>query len=181
VHFSHAKAPTSPHLRQRTTRRRSQPSLLLEDVEIMANDDKSIRNLISVLRDGEKGFVDIGEHIKNPELKSYFLEESRVRGSYAAELEKTVNLVTDADVHESGTLAGALHRTWGDVKAHLGGSDHTLLETAEQGEDAAKKAYREALDDTAVSDTVRALIAQQAEHVNRSHDRVKEFRDTVTV
>ena len=28
----------------------------------MANDDKAIRNLISVLRDGEKGFADIGEH-----------------------------------------------------------------------------------------------------------------------
>jgi uncharacterized protein (TIGR02284 family) len=146
----------------------------------MANDDKSIRNLISVLRDSEKGFLDIGEHIKRPELKSYFLEESRVRASYAAELEKTVNRVTDADVHESGTVSGALHRIWGDVKAHLGASDHSLLETAEQGEDVAKRAYREALEDPAVSDSVRALIAQQAEHVNRSHDKVKEFRDTAT-
>ena len=31
-------------------------------------------------------------------------------------------------------MNGALHRTWGDIKAHLGGGDHTLLETAEQGE-----------------------------------------------
>ena len=146
----------------------------------MANDDKAIRNLISVLRDGEKGFADIGEHIKDTEYKAFFMAESRVRGSYASELERTVNRVTDADVHETGTIAGTVHRVFGDMKAHLGASDHSLLETAEQGEDVAKKAYKEALEDTSVSDTVRALIAQQSEHVNQSHDKVRALRDTTT-
>ena len=146
----------------------------------MANDDAVIKTLINVLRDGEKGFADIGEHIKDPAQKTYFMEEARVRGSYATELEKTVNFVTDADVHETGTIAGAIHRTVGDLKAHLGASDHSLLASAEQGEDAAKKAYKEALDDTSVSDTVRALIAQQYEHVKQSHDKVKAARDSTT-
>ncbi len=146
----------------------------------MANDDKAIRNLISVLRDGEKGFADIGEHIKDPEYKTYFMTEARLRGSYATELERTVNLVTDADVHETGTIAGAMHRTFGDLKAHLGASDHSLLESAEQGEDAAKKAYKEALEAPAVSGTLRALITQQFEHVSKSHDKVKALRDTTT-
>jgi len=143
----------------------------------MANDDKAIRNLISVLRDSEKGFADIGEHVKNSEYKSFFLAESRVRGSYATQIETTLNSVTDADVHESGTAAGAVHRVWGDIKAHLGASDHSLLETAEQGEDVAKKAYKEALEDLSVSNTLRAIIAQQAEHVSQSHDKVKALRD----
>ena len=145
----------------------------------MANDDKTIKNLISVLRDGEKGFADIGEHIKDAEYKTYFLNEARVRGSYATELEQAVNRVTDADVSESGTAAGTLHRIWGDVKGHLGASDHSLLETAEQGEDAAKKAYKEALEDTSVSDTIRALIAQQSEHVVRSHNIVRDWRNAL--
>ena len=144
----------------------------------MANDDKAIKNLISVLRDGEKGFADIGEHITNPEFKTFFLGESRVRGTYAAEIEHAVNFTTDAEVHETGTVAGTLHRVWGDIKGHLGGNDHTLLETAEQGEDAAKKAYKEALEDAGVSDTLRVLIAQQFEHVKLSHDKVKALRDT---
>jgi uncharacterized protein (TIGR02284 family) len=144
----------------------------------MANDDKAIRNLISVLRDGEKGFADIGEHIKNPEYKSFFLAESKVRASYAAELERAVNFITDADIHETGTISGALHRAFGDIKGRLGASDHSLLETAEQGEDVAKKAYKEALENTAVSDTLRALIAHQSEHITHSHDAVRALRDT---
>ncbi len=143
----------------------------------MANDDLALKNLIAVLRDGEKGFVDIGEHLQHPEHKSFFMEEAKVRGAYANELERAINRVTDADVHETGTTLGALHRTWGDLKAKLGGGDHTLLESAEQGEDAAKKAYKEALEDTAISDTVRSLIAQQAEHIRQSHDKVRGFRD----
>jgi uncharacterized protein (TIGR02284 family) len=144
----------------------------------MANDSKAVKNLIAVLRDSDKGFVDIGEHIKNPEYKTYFMEEARVRGSYAAELEQAVNFTTDADVHETGTAAGALHRIWGDIKANLGGSDHGLLETAEQGEDVAKKAYKEALEETGVSDTVRSLIQAQYQHVQQSHDKVKAWRDS---
>lgn len=37
-------------------------------------------------------------------------------------------------------MSDALHRTWRDIKAPLGGGDHTLLETAEEGEDAGSQA-----------------------------------------
>lgn len=147
----------------------------------MANDDKAVHNLISSLRDAEKGFAELSGHLKNPEYKAYFLEESRVRGGYAQELERAVNRTTSADVHETGTAAGALHRAWAHTKAAAGGGDHSILETAEQGEDSAKKAYSEALADTSVSDTIRVLIAQQAEHINHSHDTVKAYRDTEKV
>ena len=50
------------------------------------------------------------------------------------------------DIKESGTASGAIHRTWADIKAKLGGGDHTLLETAEAGEDNAQKAYKDALE-----------------------------------
>ena len=141
----------------------------------MANDSTSIKALISVLRDGEKGFIDVGEHLKHPEHRSFFTNEAQVRAKYATELERTVNQSTGADVHETGTTLGAIHRTYTDLKAKLGGGDATLLETASLGEDAAVKAYQTALDDTDVSSTVRALLAQQLEHVKQSQQQVKLF------
>jgi uncharacterized protein (TIGR02284 family) len=81
-----------------------------------------------------------------------------------------------ADVKESGTVAGALHRAWGDLKAKLGGGDHTLLETAEQGEDEAKKAYKDALQQE-LPLPIRQLLASQQAHVLNSHDYVKAHRD----
>ena len=64
------------------------------------------------------------------------------------------------------------------MKANLGGGDHTLLETAEQGEDAAKKAYKEALEDNSITGSVRSVLQQQQQHILASHNQVKAFRDS---
>jgi hypothetical protein len=55
----------------------------------------------------------------------------------------------------------------------LGGGDHTLLETAEQGEDTAKKSYKEALEKELPA-PVKQLLATEYEHKQKSHDYVKE-------
>jgi uncharacterized protein (TIGR02284 family) len=76
------------------------------------------------------------------------------------------------------TATGTVQRVWGDVKAHLGGGDHTLLDTAEQGEDAAKKAYKEALEDSDVTLAARELLVQQQSRIIASHDKMKALRDS---
>lgn len=139
----------------------------------MADTNELVKTVIQVLNDGQKGFADIGEHIKDPGMKSFFMSESQERGSFARELESASGL---SDV--GGTVAAPVHRLWGDLKANLGGGDHTLLETAEQGEDAAKKAYEAALADTTVSGPIRALLQKQQTHVLSSHNKVKAFRDS---
>jgi uncharacterized protein (TIGR02284 family) len=60
----------------------------------------------------------------------------------------------------------------------MGGGDHTLLETAEQGEDAVKKAYVEALQKPEVSGNIRQILEKQQTHIKQSHDQVKAFRDS---
>src|SRR5947209_17578114 len=107
--------------------------------------ERALKSLINTLQDSQKGFADIGEHLKDDTLKRYFLAESLKRASFRGDLEEVLHQSGIHDVKESGTTAGALHRAWGDLKARLGGGDHTLLETAEQGEDEAKKAYADAL------------------------------------
>ena len=136
----------------------------------------ALRGLVNVLLDSQKGFADIGEHLKDETLKRYFLAESLKRANFRAELENELHRLGQADVKESGTTAGAVHRYWGDFKAKLGGGDHSLLETAEQGEDAAKKAYAEALDQD-LPLPLRQLLTEQQSHILMSHDFVKRARD----
>ena len=139
----------------------------------MADTNELVKTVIQVLNDGQKGFVDIGEHIKDPGLKSFFMSEAQQRGSFARELESASG---QSDV--GGSFVAPVHRVWGDLKAKLGGGDHTLLETAEQGEDAAKKAYEAALADSSVSGPVRSLLQTQQSHVLSSHNKVKAYRDS---
>src|ERR1700679_477384 len=101
-------------------------------------------DVVKSLQDGQKGFAEIGEHLKDDKLKRYFLAESLKRANFRAELENELHRAGMADVSESGTTAGAFRRAWGELKAKLGAGDHSLLESAEQGEDEAKKAYKDA-------------------------------------
>ena len=147
--------------------------------ETISNEEvqKTLHSVIQSLIDGQEGFQKLGEHIKTDALKRYFDAESLKRASFRGDLETLLNKNGIRDSKESGTVSGAVHRTWGDLKAHLGASDHSLLETAEQGEDAAKKAYKDALDKDLPSN-VRSVLAEQYAHIQKSHDYVKAARDS---
>ncbi len=141
--------------------------------------ERVLLGVIKSLIDGQKGFADIGEHLKDDTLKRYFLAESLKRANFRAELENELHRAGMADVNESGSAVGTVHRVWGDLKAHLGaGSDHQLLVTAEQGEDAAKKTYKEALEKD-LPLPVRSLLTEQQAHIVISHDYVRNHRDAL--
>ena len=139
----------------------------------------ALNSLISALLDSQKGFAEIGEHLKDETLKRYFLAESLKRASFRGDLEEVLHQNGVHDIKESGTTIGTLQRTWGDIKARLGGGDHTLLETAEQGEDEAKKAYADVLEQD-LPLPVRQLVAEQQAHVLMAHDFVRDHRDALS-
>jgi uncharacterized protein (TIGR02284 family) len=140
--------------------------------------ERALKSLVNILQDSQKGFADIGDHLKDETLKRYFLAESLKRASFRGDLEEVLHQNGVHDIKETGTTAGTLHRVWGDLKAKMGGSDHTLLETAEQGEDEAKKAYKDALDQD-LPLPVRQLLAEQQAHILTSHDFVRNHRDAL--
>ena len=146
----------------------------------MSNNDNAVRvvrSVIQVLLDGQKGLAAIGSELKDEAAKRYLLEETQVRANYAAELENELHRLGIHDVNETGTAAGTVHRVWGDIKAKLGGSDHTLLETAEEGEDEAKAKYADALKET-LPGNIADLLREQQVHILESHNYIRSVRDS---
>ena len=147
----------------------------------MMNQDDPIsvlETLIETCRDGEKGYKDAAEHVKRPDLKAFFAEQSVERGRFPRELEAELARLGKPGKKESGSVAGAMHRAWIDTKANLGGGDHTILESVERGEDSAKEAYEKALNASLPSE-VQMIVRRQAEGIRRAHDKVKSMRDTL--
>ncbi len=140
--------------------------------------ERVLLDVIEMLEDSQKGFATIGEHLTDDKLKRFFLAESLKRAGFRAELENELHRAGMHDVSETGTVSGALHRAWGELKSKLGGGDHALLETAEQGEDEAKKAYKDALDQE-LPLPLRQLLSEQQSHVLIAHDFVKTHRDAL--
>ncbi len=136
-----------------------------------------LEKLIETCRDGQKGYQDAAEHVKRPDLKSYFKTQSAERGKFADELQSELSRLSEPSKKESGSVSGALHRAWIDTKANLGAGDKSILESVEQGEDVAKKAYEEALSGGKLDSSLATIVQRQAESVRSAHDKVRSMRD----
>jgi uncharacterized protein (TIGR02284 family) len=136
-----------------------------------------IENLIETCKDGQKGYQDAATHVKRPDLKAYFNEQSLERSRFAGELEAELIHLGKPDKKVSGSVGGALRRAWIDTKVSLGGGDKTVLESVEAGEDSAKEAYEKAIAGD-LPENIAQIVRRQAASVERAHDKVKSLRDS---
>lgn len=83
------------------------------------------------------------------------------------------------EAEDGTTVSGKIYRAWMDVKSAFSSNDAmSTLELCEFGEDAAQKAYAQALaSDEFLSTEVRQLITDQKADLKLSHDVIKRHRD----
>jgi len=134
--------------------------------------------LIQTLKDGQQGFKEAAESVKDSQLRSLFNEYSQQRSRFAAGLQNQVRNLGKGEPESESSAIGALHRGWINLKSTLsGGDDHAILAECERGEDSAVEAYQKALDDDLAPD-VYELVARQFSDVKAAHDRIRNLRDT---
>src|SRR5919197_5119906 len=122
----------------------------------------TINDLIETLRDGQEGFRQAAEAVRDPELKSSFNEYSLQRARFVGELQSEAVALGVIKPEDSGSTAGALHRSWINLKGAIAKhDDHAILEECERGEDSAVHEYEEALEDEDLTGAVREVISRQ--------------------
>ncbi len=96
-----------------------------------------LNGLIETCRDGQEGYRHAAEHVKDQDFKSLFAELANQRQLYVGELRSLLDSL-DEGAAASGSVAGAMHRGWMDLKSLLtSGDEHAILAECERGEDAA--------------------------------------------
>jgi len=132
--------------------------------------------LIKISRDGEQGFRACAEGVDRPDLKSMFETAARHCAEAASELEAKVRGL-GGEPATTGSMAGAAHRGWVNVKSAITGKDETaVLAECERGEDVAKRAYETALAMDLPAD-LKSLVERQYRGTMQNHDRVRDLRD----
>jgi uncharacterized protein (TIGR02284 family) len=138
----------------------------------------TINDLIETLKDGQEGFKQAAEAVKDSQLKSLFSEYSLQRSKFAGELQNEAISLGDHNPEDGGSTSGAMHRTWINLKAAItSGDDHAVLAECERGEDSAVAEYKKAMEDEDLSAPVRETISRQFTDVKNAHDRIKALRD----
>jgi uncharacterized protein (TIGR02284 family) len=133
-----------------------------------------LNHLIEMCRDEELALRYAAEHVKDPSVKTFFVELASQRAQFAADLLPHAQRLGGADPAD-GTTRGALHRGWLALKTNLiGYSDNTMITEAEHSEDLALATYENALNDM-LPPTARDVVERQWAEIRLGHDRVRAF------
>jgi uncharacterized protein (TIGR02284 family) len=136
---------------------------------------ETLNELIETCKDGENGFKEAAKKAKEPSLKTLFLKYSAQRAAYALELQSAVALLGEKpETTEHATAK--LHRGWMGLKQALtSNEDKALIDECEAGEDAAMKAYKEAMGKTLVT-SAQTLVRKQFAGVSEAHGVIRDLK-----
>jgi uncharacterized protein (TIGR02284 family) len=131
----------------------------------------TLNDLIEYCKDGQEGYHTAASDVKNPELKSLFNTYEQQRSQFVTQLKEQVRTL-GGDPDKSGSVTGALHRGWIDLKSVVSSGDESaILNECDRGDSAAESKYDEAL---------RANLPQGArEVVRRQHDEIRNARNQI--
>lgn len=144
----------------------------------MGNDDviSILNGLIETCKDGQEDFKLAAEGSDRSDLKSLLYEYSQQRAQFAGELQTLVQTL-GGDPEKSGSVTGAIHRGWINVKtAVLGNEEAAVLNECERGEDSAKNTYKAAAQEP-LPGYIHDVVTDQLRSIMRAHDRIKAVRD----
>ena len=144
----------------------------------MSDDAKAAKELVETLKDGEKGFADAADKLRDgehPEWAEVLTRLSTQRAGFAGEIVELGHAYGD-DVDESGSVAAAVHRGWISLKDALTGDDASaVLGAAATGEDHAVSEYEKALE-LDLSAGFRDVVSRQHAAVVTARDEVKALQ-----
>ena len=142
----------------------------------MANSE-TLRDLIRINNDRVTGYSKAATQTDEQDLQALFSNLAQQSRQFASDLRRLVS--DDKNVTDETTASGKIYRAWMDVKATFGGDDRKgILASCEFGEDAAQKAYKEALEDDELTPGVRVTVERQKATLRQAHDKIKMMRDT---
>lgn len=138
-----------------------------------------LNDLIEINNDRIVGYQKASEELEpeDQDLKTLFAEMIRQSQNNKSELTQEVQ-VLGAEPETGTSNSGKIYRAWMDLKAVFTGHDReTILNNCEFGEDAAKRAYKMALETDGLSANLVELISDQKVALKDSHDQIKALRD----
>ena len=141
----------------------------------MSDDAKAAKELVETLKDGEKGFADAADKVRDGDHAAWATTLQRLSEQRAGFWREIVDMGHEYgdDVDNSGTVAAAVHRGWLSVKDALTGDDpEGVLKAAVTGEDHAISEYDDALK-MDLSAGFREVVERQRAAVVAARDEVK--------
>jgi len=140
----------------------------------------NLNDLVEINHDRIRGYEKATESVDSTDVDLIQIFSKMISNSRSHIKDLSQHILTlGGEVAEGTTASGKLHRTWMDIKSAFAVDDRkSTLELCEYGDDAALKAYKEALnsEEGLTVETVQLLQSQRAS-LRVDHDEIKALRD----
>jgi len=144
----------------------------------MSDDAKAAKELVETLKDGERGYADAAEKLRDgehPEWATTLQRFSEQRAGFWREIDAMGHDYGE-EVDKGGSVTGAAHRGWIALKDALTGDDPTgVLKAVLTGEDHAVSEYEQALQQD-LSPGFHEVVSRQYAAVIAARDEVKALQ-----
>ncbi|MBJ2172659.1 PA2169 family four-helix-bundle protein [Aureibaculum sp. A20] len=127
--------------------------------------------------DAENGYTKAASNAKNEALKNFFKNKAQERNYFKSELKSEVASFGQK-FETSGSITGAAHRTWMDVKALFSSeNDESMLEEAIRGEKASVQEYDDVLKETSLPLSTQNILLKQKSQIEKTLSTIKTLED----
>ena len=139
-----------------------------------------LNDLIMINKDRTEGYEKaINELDKaDVDLQALYQQYAQQSRMYATQLSQEVSKLGE-EAATGTTTSGKIYRTWMSMKSAFSSNERkSTLEACEYGEDAAQKAYKEALSISSdLPASLAKLISRQQAELRSAHDTIRRQRD----
>jgi uncharacterized protein (TIGR02284 family) len=147
------------------------------------SDKKSVllQDLLEIATDSKNFYSAAAEAVELPFLKQMFAHMADAKDSLAIQLSAHIEARGNVP-DDGGSLAGNLRRIYTDVLAALSSASvatYTYTAELEETEDRLLEHFDRALAETDSMD-VRAVLLTELPKLRRSHERMKQLKDSLT-
>ena len=128
-----------------------------------------LNRLLTINHDSEKGYQEASENVKDNELKSLFLTQSRQRAEFAQILDREIRAL-GGEPDNGTSLAADLHRAWINVKSTFSSNDDkATVQECHRGDQEALNEYNTVLQQTDLAASTREILLHQKESIDTAN------------
>lgn len=148
----------------------NQQASLIPPMELTEEDAKLVSALLTIAVDAQSGYETAARDAKNEEHRHLLHHYAQQRKGYAAELEQVLRAHGHAP-GKGGTLAGAFHQGWINLRSVTTQGDRAILQECERADELAIAAYHDVMHKTRNQPLVR-ILQRQVAGIQEAHTQI---------
>lgn len=133
-----------------------------------------LKDLLQLNLNGQNGYAAAATDLKNEDYKTLLAGYAQERGEQANALNELLR-AHHYTPDKTGSLAGALHEGWMNLRAALSSSDIAVFTECERADELALATYQAVIGRT-TAEPILAILRHQFTNIRNAYERVKALR-----